>query len=404
MLSGGPAGAAPRPGWRSPELDGDLYASPLVVGGLVVVATENNTVYAFDPATGTQAWSSHLAEPVDAGTLPCGNIRPVTGITGTPVADAAGGRLYVAAFQRPAQHVLYTLEVATGRVLGRHPVDPPGASAAVHQQREALARGPDGTVYIAYGGLLGDCGDYHGWVVGVPAGGGSDLTYRVPCERECALWAPGGPGLDAAGDLWVATGNSEGETRGRFDFGNAVLRLGPDLTLRDWFAPADYAALSRADADLGSISPALLEDDLAFIAGKQGRGFLLRRGALGHIGGEAFGGPAYPAFSGTAYAPPLLYLACPGQVLALRVDLGAPSFNVAWRRPVGSPGAPIVAFGLLWVIDYGAGTLLALDPAAGDRRYSQAGGPAAHFVTPAAGAGHVYAGMGRRLIAVAVAT
>src|SRR5205085_12030421 len=71
-------------GWVSPTLDGDVYASPILAGGLALVATENDTLYAFDAVSGAQRWSRHLADPVDASTLPCGDIRPVSGITGTP--------------------------------------------------------------------------------------------------------------------------------------------------------------------------------------------------------------------------------------------------------------------------------------------------------------------------------
>ncbi|MGE5747092.1 MAG: PQQ-binding-like beta-propeller repeat protein, partial [Solirubrobacterales bacterium] len=65
-------------------LDGPLYAEPLTVGSRVYVATENNTVYALNVGNGHVAWKRHLGTPVQASTLPCGNIEPVTGITGTP--------------------------------------------------------------------------------------------------------------------------------------------------------------------------------------------------------------------------------------------------------------------------------------------------------------------------------
>src|ERR1700712_2422669 len=57
-------------------LDGKVYASPIVVNGTVVVATENNTVYAFDPSY-RQLWKRHLGTPVRQSQLPCGNIDPL---------------------------------------------------------------------------------------------------------------------------------------------------------------------------------------------------------------------------------------------------------------------------------------------------------------------------------------
>ena len=64
--------------------------APFLKGSEVIVATENDTVYALDASTGAVRWSRHLASPVPSG-LPCGNIDS-SGITGTPVADVAAGR------------------------------------------------------------------------------------------------------------------------------------------------------------------------------------------------------------------------------------------------------------------------------------------------------------------------
>ncbi|HEY3810510.1 MAG TPA: PQQ-binding-like beta-propeller repeat protein, partial [Acidimicrobiales bacterium] len=75
-----------RPLWTSSKLDGAVYAEPLVVGSAVIVATEDDSVYALDATTGSLRWMRHLATPVAGSTLPCGNIDP-SGITGTPVAD-----------------------------------------------------------------------------------------------------------------------------------------------------------------------------------------------------------------------------------------------------------------------------------------------------------------------------
>jgi len=85
--------------WSVP-VDGLLYAAPLLAAGRVFAATESDTVYAFDAATGGLAWQRHLADPMRGSQLPCGNIDP-TGITGTPVIDPAGSTLYVVAFAQP---------------------------------------------------------------------------------------------------------------------------------------------------------------------------------------------------------------------------------------------------------------------------------------------------------------
>src|SRR5207244_3835528 len=87
--------------WATGGLGGAVYAEPLYVGGRVLVATENNTIYAIDASSGGPIWQTHLADPVDSGSLPCGNIRPNVGITGTPVVDTGSGVLYAAAMVRP---------------------------------------------------------------------------------------------------------------------------------------------------------------------------------------------------------------------------------------------------------------------------------------------------------------
>ncbi|HEX9124668.1 MAG TPA: PQQ-binding-like beta-propeller repeat protein, partial [Actinomycetota bacterium] len=87
----------PRLAWTSAQLDGDVYAQPLVFGDRVFVATEHDSVYALDAGTGTVIWRTNLGDPVPQAFLPCGNIDP-TGITGTPAIDPASGLLYAVAF------------------------------------------------------------------------------------------------------------------------------------------------------------------------------------------------------------------------------------------------------------------------------------------------------------------
>jgi hypothetical protein len=257
-------------------------------------------------------------------------------------------------------------------------------------------------VYVPYGGLTGDCGQYHGWIVGAPVGGGDKFSYQVPCHRECALWAPGGPTIDAGGDLWVASGNGDSNTT--YEFGNAVIRLTPALKLVDWFAPSNWASLNQSDLDLGSISPVPLGGGLVWISGKDGNGFLLRQDRLGHIGGQVASGSACASYGGTAYAGDMLYLACSGNVAAVQINPSGPSFSVRWRRSTQNPGAPVLAFGAVWAIETGTGRLLALDPRDGHQLYAYSGGSADHFVTPAVSGSRIYAALGRRLVALGVQT
>jgi PhnB protein len=152
-----------RRSWTA-AVDGAVYAQPLVVGSEVIVATENDSVYALDASSGAVRWSRHLAAPVTRG-LPCGNIDP-SGITGTPVADVATGRLWVVTFtDQPAyRHTLTELDLAAGRTVSQRPIDASGSDPRAQLERGALAL-LGSRVYVPFGGLYGDCSDYRGRVI-----------------------------------------------------------------------------------------------------------------------------------------------------------------------------------------------------------------------------------------------
>jgi outer membrane protein assembly factor BamB len=377
-------------------LDEKLYAEPLLARGRVIAATEGNSVYALDAGSGRVRWHARLGTPVDGGSLPCGNIDP-SGITGTPVIDGARRTVYTVAFLRPAHHVLFALDLKSGHVRWQRPIDPPGADPKVHQQRAALALSR-GRVYVAYGGLYGDCGDYHGWVVSVPANGpsGSLEGFQVPTKREGAIWAASGPSVDASGNLFVATGN--GSSTDSFDFGNSVIRLDPSLRRTAYWAARNTASLNASDSDLGSTGPLLLPHGRVFAIGKEGTGFLLDAGNLGGIGGELASRPVCDAaFGGSAYASGLVYVPCVDGPVALRV--GSRSLARAWKGPGFRAGPPIVAGGAVWTVDLDNGVLYALDARHGRVRFRASIDEPAQFTTPTAARGWVYVGGGSRLFA-----
>jgi outer membrane protein assembly factor BamB len=385
--------------WTSPTLDGDVYAQPLVVAGRVIAATEGNSVYALDAATGVQVWRAQLGAPVEGGSLPCGNIDP-SGITGTPVTDTASNTLYVVAFLAAGtHHELFALDLASGAVRWHRPIDPPGLAGRVEQLRGALTIAK-ARVYVAYGGLFGDCGSFKGAVVSSALDGQGDLTsYIVPTSREAGIWHPGGPAVDTTGDLWVSTGNSA--STGPFDYGNSVVRLNPQLQTLDYFAPTDWLDLDEGDTDLGSIGPALVGTNRVLAAGKAGTAFLLDRAHLGNIGGSIAstrvcnGG----AFGTAAVQGSTVFVPCTDGLAA--VSTTGDKLTTAWRHP-GAAGPPIVAAGLVWDLTNN-GTLLALDPATGQQRFrAQLDDPASRFVSLSAAGGRLFVAPRRTVTAIAL--
>jgi len=375
--------------WTSPTLDGDIYAEPLAIGSRVIAATENDSVYALDASTGQVVWRTNLGTPVESSTLPCGNITPTSGITSTPVADPSTGLIYAAAFLSPGRHELFALRERTGEVVWHRPIDPDGMDPLTQQLRSALALA-NGRVYIAYGGLFGDCGDYHGWVAAVAADGtGPLLDYRVPTKGAGGIWAPSGPSVDDAGNLYVATGNSFSD--GVFDFGDSVIKLSPELQRLDFFAPQNWAELNAGDVDLGSVGPAVLAGDRIFQIGKEGVGYLLDAGALGGIGGDLHaqkvcGG----SFGGTASTADRIYVPCIDGLIALAISEDARSFRPLWRSASFDAGPPIVAGGVVWTVDLSAGALVGLNETDGHELVREKLEEASHFASPSSAGGCLF--------------
>jgi len=387
-VAAGPALDDVRHAWTSPSLDGDVYAEPLVVGARVFTGTENDTLYALNASTGAIVWKTHLGTPVQSSTLPCGNIDPVSGITATPVVDPAAGLVYAAAFLSPARHELFAVRIEDGAVAWHRPIDPPGMDPRTQQLRSALALA-NGRVYVAYGGLFGDCGQYHGWVATVAAdGSGPLLDYRAPTVNAGGIWAPSGPAVDAHGDVYVTTGNSF--SGGAFDHGDSVIRLSPGLEELGFFAPSDWPDLNAGDVDLGSVGPAILPGGRVFQIGKGGVGYLLNAAHLGGIGGQLASADvcAGPSFGGTAHTDDAVFVPCGDGVVALR--FAGDQLSVAWRSGRFDAGPPIVAGRLVWTVDLGAPALVGLDPRDGSQAVRIALDDASHFASPSSAPGCVF--------------
>jgi len=367
----GVAASAARPGpltvsWRA-HLDGAVYGQPLLVGQLVIAATENDSIYGLDQATGRVIWRRHVGTPVPLSDLPCGNIDPL-GITGTPVYNPASGLVYAVAETTGFHHVLVGLSVRDGAVRIERDIPTPDGQPRYDQQRPALAIAA-GRVYVAFGGLYGDCGPYRGSVVGIPLNGSGPLiSYVVPTPREGAVWGTAGPVTGPDGTMYVSVGNGE-ETGSRFDDSDSVTALSPELHRTGVFAPTTWADDNAHDLDLGSTQPALLPDGMLLEDGKRGTAYLVDSAHLGGVGGQVAQADVCEAYGGAAVQGTIVYEPCAQGGLAA-VDTAGHKIRVRWRGPSQAQGSPVIGGGAVWVTDYRDGTLYELDQATGATRDS----------------------------------
>jgi hypothetical protein len=374
------------------KLDAAIYASPLVLhdskGDLIIAASENNTLYGLRN-DGSVVWSRHLGTPVNGSTLPCGDINP-TGITGTPVYDPATGLVFAVAFMTGDKHVLAAVNAETGAVAWTRPVDPPGSNSNVEQERGALLL-TGGRVWVPYGGLDGDCGPYHGYVVGVATSGqGTAAIYQVPSSREAGIWTPAGPSADAAGHVYVSVGNgAQTNPSAKYDMSDSVIELN-GTSVVSFFAPATWASENAADLDLGTTGPVILPTGQVFVAGKNGNAYLLKQGALGGLGGKVPSIAICTAFGGAAYTAGTIYIPCTNGVRAVRIS-GSTMTPVWHASPAGSP---IIGGGVILTVAPSAGVLYALNPTTGGVQAQVGlGDPTTRFATPALSAdGFAYVG------------
>jgi outer membrane protein assembly factor BamB len=397
--------------WTSPTLDGQIYGEPLVWDGRVYVATENNTVYALSAANGAVTWSAHLGSPVPSGLLPCGDITPTVGITGTPVIDQSRGEIFVVADELTAgqpEHVLFGLSAASGQKELSLDVDPPGADPAALLQRTGLTL-DDGQVVFGMGGNFGDCSSYRGRVAAVPETGGTPRFFTVdagPGESQGAVWMGGAaPVVDGSGNVWVATGNgSVYSSSHAYDDGSGLLELSPSMQLLQFFAPGSWAADNSQDLDM-STAPVLLPDGQVMLTGKSGIVYLLDGAHLGGIGRQqaALGSACNEDIDGGyALSGLTAYLPCRTGIIAVRASASPPSLRLLWSSGTGG-GPAIIAAGLVWTIGQN-GTLYGLDPATGAIAQQAPVGPVAnHFPTPAVADGLFLVPAARDVVAFAAA-
>jgi outer membrane protein assembly factor BamB len=394
VAAAGPMGVS----WRA-RLDGAVYGQPLLVGGLVIAATENDSLYALEQSTGRVVWRTHVGTPVPLADLPCGNIDPL-GITGTPAYDQANGLVYAVAETSGYHHVLVGVSVSRGTVMVQRDIPTPDGQPRYDQQRPGLAI-EDGRVYVAFGGLDGDCGPYRGSVVAVPlTGRGTILSYVVPTAREGAVWGTSGPVIGPDGTLYVRVGNGS-VTSTSFDGTDAVTALSPTLHRTGIFAPTSWYQDSQSDLDLGSTQPALAAGGLLLADGKSGTAYLLRASHLDGVGSQLAQQAVCPAYGAAAVQGTVVYEPCERGGLAAISTAGG-RIRVLWRGPASAWGSPVAGGGAIWVTDWNAGTLYELSPDTGAvRRSLSLGASLPHFASLSMTGDHAFLGTSEGVIEVA---
>lgn len=326
-------------------VDGDPYAQPLIVTGakaagraatdLVIVATEHNSVYAFDaedvdPASTTaQVWHTgpdQLGSPVPSGRLyrdigmpTCQGMTPEVGITSTPAIQLTKqdspkeGVVFAVAkswSNGRYSYALLALDLASGARLSRTLIQGEVAGSGIGHitlngrnvirfdaeyelNRPALLLSGN-TLIMAFGGHC-DQGPYHGWIfaydVSNPAAPKRIAVFcaspngkRGENEGRNGIWMSGaGPALAEDGSIYLSIG--DGTYNGTTDFGDSILKLmisGGRFQIQDWFTPSNEKFLMNHDVDLGSGGPVLVpETHLLLEGGKEGRLFLVDRDKMG---------------------------------------------------------------------------------------------------------------------------
>jgi hypothetical protein len=283
-------------------ISGNVYAQPLYIERvpqgtpMVIAVTESNNVYALHADTGTVIWSrTDIGQPAPQGACP-GNIIPV-GITGTPVVDLGSRSLFFDAVinGNPVKHFIFSLNVDTGATNPGWPVDL-NATAQYNgvnfdsfwqEERGALAL-VNGIVYVSYSGYVGDCGPYHGWVVGVDINAPSNVMAWATDAEGGGIWGHGGV-ASAGTSMFVVTGNTFTNQNDPWRGGEAIVRFNAGPVFSDFWAPPNWQTLDNQDQDLGGCSPTLIDvpganpSQLVLALGKDRNAYLLDRNNLGGV-------------------------------------------------------------------------------------------------------------------------
>jgi hypothetical protein len=399
----------------SQPVDGAIYGQPLYLSGvnlpdgkgthnIVYVATEHDSVYAFDADSSSAnnaapLWQASFINPaanitaVPSSVINCFNIAPEVGITSTPVIDPATGTLYVVAKSSENGTIvqrLHALDVTTGGEKFGGPVaiqasvlNPAGRTIAFNAAQQNQRAGLlllNGAVYIAWGSHC-DHQPYYGWVMAYSASTLQQLGVwnAAPGSGKGGIWM-GGAGLASDGTfVYLVTGDGKFNADiGGVNHGEAIIKLGAPtsgtLPVLDYFAPYNGAALSSTNSDFGSAGIILLPNQpstapythLAAVASKSGTLYLVNRDNLGGFNSsgdeivQELPSVMEPSFGGPAFWKNTFYCGSRGVLRAFSFDSTTGLFSTSptsqtalrfqYAPPSPSVSADANSGGIVWVV------------------------------------------------------
>jgi hypothetical protein len=399
--------------------DGKVDAQPLFLSAVAIpgrgthdvlyVATEHDSVYALDAASGAVLWQASM---LGSGETPsnavggCSQVTPEIGITSTPVIDRShgpNGTIYVVAMSLNGSGTyvqrLHALDVTSGAELlggpqiiqGSFPGSGAGSSGGSvifdpkqYEERAGLLL-LNGQIIMAFTSHC-DSGPYTGWIMAYNAStlAQASILNITPNGSGGGFWMAGaGPAADASGNVYLLDGNGTFDTSltsgfpSRGDFGNAFLKISTSsgLAVADYFATYNTVAQSNADTDLGSGGTLVLPDlidgtgvtqHLAVGAGKDGNIYVVDRDSMGKWNGssntnyQVISGVLGSVFSMPAYFNNTVYYGAVGSALqafsivsAHLVKTPASESAIAYTYPGTTPGisAAGTANGIVWAVE-----------------------------------------------------
>ena len=347
------------------SVDGLVDAQPLYVPSVTIpskgvhnvlyVATENDSVYAFDADNGAPLWqvSLYLSGEQPSDDRGCGQVTPEIGVTSTPAIDLNSGphgTIYAVAMSLDSSNNyhqrLHALDLTTGleefsgpmEVQATYPSTGPQSSHGVvtfdpkqYKDRAALLIS-NGVVYTSWASHC-DNSPYSAWIIGYNESTLARVSVLdlTPNGSEGSVWQAGaGPAVDGGGNLFFLIANGTFDTKlnsrgfpSKGDYGNAFMNISTNsgLAVADYFTMDNTVSESRGDVDLGSGGAMLLPTlndalgnprSLAVGAGKDGTGYVVDRTNMGKfhsnsnavyqqlgLGGSVFSSPAW--FNNTLY-------------------------------------------------------------------------------------------------------